>query len=109
MVIIGIGLLLIFMLGQRFGILGQRLTLAEGSLVSLESGEAREVSIYSLLPKDGIRSIDAPTFLSADEAEDQMAGSELVLGLELDGEVRAYPINIPAGMKSSMTSSPACR
>ena len=118
MVIIGIGLLLIFMLGQRFGILGQRLTLAEGSLASLESGEAREVSIYSLLPKDGIRSIDAPTFLSADEAEDQMADSELVLGLELDGEVRAYPINIlsrheiindvVAGVPIAITYCPLC-
>ena len=117
-VIIGVGLLLIFMLGQRFGILGQRRTLPVGSLANPGSGDAREVSIFSLLPKDGIRSIDEPTFLSADEAEAQMASGELVLGLELDGEARAYPINIlsrheivndvVAGVPVAITYCPLC-
>lgn len=118
MVLVGIGLLLIFMLGQRFGILGQRLTLAEGSLASLEPSESRQVSIYSLVPKDAIRSIDDPSFLSADEAEAQMASSELVIGLQLGGQTRAYPINIlsrheivndlVAGVPVATTYCPLC-
>ena len=118
MTVIGIGLLLVFMLGQRFGVLGQRLTLADGSLASIGGGEAREVSIYSLLPKDGIRSIDDPTFLSRDEAETQMASGELVIGLELGGESRAYPINVLsrheiindviAGVPVAITYCPLC-
>jgi hypothetical protein len=44
--------------------------------------------------KDGIPAIDEPKFVSVDEAEEWLDEREPVIELELDGEVRAYPIQI---------------
>jgi len=43
-------------------------------------------------PKDGIPSIDAPKFVSADEVS--LADGDIVFGLERNGEVKAYPQRI---------------
>ncbi|MGH2984157.1 MAG: DUF3179 domain-containing protein [Solirubrobacterales bacterium] len=45
-------------------------------------------------PKDGIPSIDDPHFVSGVEADEFLAPREPVAVVELDGEVRAYPIQI---------------
>jgi hypothetical protein len=45
-------------------------------------------------PRDGIRSIDAPKFVSNDEAADWLAGNEPVITLDLNGDARAYPLQI---------------
>lgn len=42
--------------------------------------------------RDGIPSIDNPKFISANDA--RLEDFELVLGLEINGDVRAYPLNI---------------
>lgn len=44
-------------------------------------------------PKDGIPSIDDPVFVAADGAH-HMADSDMVIGVELNGDVRAYPLSI---------------
>jgi hypothetical protein len=44
-------------------------------------------------PKDGIPSIDRPKFKPA-EAETQLSDTEPVIGLELNGDARAYPLRI---------------
>ena len=44
-------------------------------------------------PKDGIPSIDRPKFKPA-STETQLAGTEPVIGLELNGDARAYPVRI---------------
>ncbi len=44
-------------------------------------------------PRDGIPSIDSPTFISATEA-DWLLPNSRVLGLEINGVVRAYPLAI---------------
>ena len=44
-------------------------------------------------PRDGIPSIDDPRFVAAEKA-DFLLPQHQVLGLELDGEKRAYPILI---------------
>ncbi len=44
--------------------------------------------------KDGIRSIDAPRFVSVAQAKDAIAPREPVIGLSLNGELRAYPLGI---------------
>lgn len=44
-------------------------------------------------PKDGIPSIDAPRFIPIGE-EKQVAANEPVIGLEINGIARAYPIRI---------------
>lgn len=41
--------------------------------------------------------IVAPHFVSAEEAKQRLLPNELVLGVEIDGEARAYPINMLTG------------
>lgn len=45
-------------------------------------------------PRDGIPSIDAPQFISQEEATEWLAGNEPVIALEIEGDVRAYPLQI---------------
>ncbi len=49
-------------------------------------------------PKDGIPAIDNPKFISVEEFENQYGddsfGDMLVIGLEINGEARAYPYDI---------------
>ena len=45
-------------------------------------------------PKDGIRSIDAPTFISVAAASAYLGEDEPVIGLTLGGETRAYPLRL---------------
>lgn len=89
-----LAILFLFILGQRFGVFGQTLTLHPDSLASVDDAEGREVAIFSLLPRDSIRSIDAPRFVDTDAAARWMTDSEQIVGLVIGDEVRAYPINI---------------
>ena len=43
-------------------------------------------------PRDGIPSIDNPKFISSGDAT--LQDSDLVVGLNIDGDIRAYPLNI---------------
>ena len=52
----------------------------------------RELEIITLLPKDGIPAIDNPVFISVDEADSQYEPDELVIGVQFDGDARAYSI-----------------
>jgi hypothetical protein len=45
-------------------------------------------------PPDGIPSIDKPKFISIQEADKYLEDSELVLGLNINGDIRAYPLQI---------------
>lgn len=45
-------------------------------------------------PRDGIPSIDAPIFIGQAEAAAWLAGNEPVLAVEIEGEARAYPLQI---------------
>jgi predicted small lipoprotein YifL len=45
-------------------------------------------------PRDGIPSIDRPEFVAIDEAREWVAGNEPVIALEIDGDARAYPLQI---------------
>ena len=65
------------------------------------SAEEKEKSIVPLdqivsggPPPDGIPSIDNPKFISVQEASKFLKDSELVLGLNINGDVRAYPLQI---------------
>jgi len=61
-----------------------------------DSGETRSahsertLEIVTLLPRDAIPAIDSPQFYSAAEADVEYAPDELVLGVSLDGDSRAY-------------------
>jgi Protein of unknown function (DUF3179) len=45
-------------------------------------------------PPDGIPSIDNPKFISAAEADKFLQDGELVVGLNINGDIRAYPLQI---------------
>ncbi|MGI0043920.1 MAG: DUF3179 domain-containing protein [Nitrososphaeraceae archaeon] len=45
-------------------------------------------------PPDGIPSIDNPKFTSIKEADEILEDSELVVGLNVNGDIRAYPLQI---------------
>lgn len=57
-------------------------------------GEVESYHIITLLPKDAIPSIDNPQFYSAGEADEEYVPEELVIGVEFEGEARAYPIGL---------------
>ncbi len=46
--------------------------------------------IVTLLRPDAIPAIDNPSFLSAEEADEQLRPIDLVIGVSVDGEHRAY-------------------
>lgn len=46
--------------------------------------------MYIILPRDGIPAIDDPKFVSVSEAEKFMNDDELVLGLVVNDDARAY-------------------
>ncbi len=51
-----------------------------------------DYEIITLLPRDGIPAIFDPEFLTAEEASEEYEDDELVLGVEINGEARAYSI-----------------
>jgi hypothetical protein len=53
-----------------------------------------EYRIITVLPVDAIRSIDDPQFYSVPEADEEYAPDELVIGVEFEGEARAYSITL---------------
>jgi hypothetical protein len=71
-------------------------TLAATQLESTATPDDGEFSyeIITLLPPDGIPSIDNPKFYSVEEADLEYLPEELVLGVEVDGEARAYSVGL---------------
>ncbi|HFC11769.1 MAG TPA: DUF3179 domain-containing protein, partial [Anaerolineae bacterium] len=45
-------------------------------------------------PRDGIPSIDEPKFIDSAEADEWLADNEPVIALEINGDARAYPLQI---------------
>ena len=56
-------------------------------------GETLSLDIITILGKDGISAILDPQFVSGAEAAEQMLDSERVLGVSINGDHRAYPLN----------------
>ena len=63
-------------------------------VVDAVTGETRELEIVTLLPRDAISAITRPRFLTPEQAQRWMSPSERVIGVEIDGEAKAYPINL---------------
>lgn len=67
----------------------------EGVKIQITNGVKHIVPLNRIFsggpPKDGIPSIDSPKFVSKDEGDKFLRNDDLVLGLFLDGEARAYP------------------
>ncbi len=58
-------------------------------------GDFRPDQIVSVLPREAIPAIDRPRFVSADTAH--LGGTDIVIGVEIGGEARAYPVGILSG------------
>jgi len=57
----------------------------------VHAGEELPSGFRQLIPRDGIRPIYDPTFLSA--AQTTWPDNTLVIGVEIDGDAKAYPVN----------------
>lgn len=64
------------------------------SRASEETGELTTYEIVTLLPADAIQSIDDPRFYTAEEADQEYSPEDLVLGVDFNGDVRAYSIAV---------------
>ena len=56
--------------------------------------ETRDLKIVTVLGRDGISAILDPSFIDANAAFTEMAPDERVLGLSINGDHRAYPLNL---------------
>ena len=54
----------------------------------------REFRIVTLLPRDAIPAIDNPVYYPAGEADAEYDPDELILGLSINGDARAYSIGV---------------
>jgi hypothetical protein len=54
----------------------------------------RIFEIVELLPPDAIPSIDDPEFYSADQADSEYDPNEMVLGVSINGDTRAYSTSL---------------
>ncbi len=52
----------------------------------------RDLDVVTVLAKDAIPAIRAPEFVGAAGAEAWMNAEEPIIGVELDGDARAYPV-----------------
>lgn len=72
-------------------------SLAEKEEAKITNGVKHTIpldEIVGVLPQDRIPAIDSPKFVTASEAEKWLSDDEIILGLYLDGEARAYPEQI---------------
>ena len=53
-----------------------------------------DLEIITLLPKDGIRSIDDAEYYPVNEANQEYSPEELVIGDEFNGDARAYSVSL---------------
>ena len=56
------------------------------------AGEGRDLELVTLLPFDAIRSIENPVFLKKTDADNLYDPQELILGIEIAGDTRAYSV-----------------
>lgn len=93
----------LIMLGSTFGFLLSACALSKETITvpdvlpsTSEADESasteRELTIVTLLPRDGIPAIDDPEFLDATQADEEYAPEELVIGVDFNGDARAYSI-----------------
>jgi hypothetical protein len=63
-----------------------------GDVASTTGESYSDFTIVTVLPRDAIAAIDNPKFIPAEEANESYEEDELVLGVEFNGEARAYSI-----------------
>lgn len=67
----------------------------EESQATSSTGEPyADYDIITVLPRDAIQAIDNPRFVSGAEADEQYRDNELILGVEFNGDARAYSVQL---------------
>ena len=56
--------------------------------------KAATLNIITVLGKDGIPAILDPVFITVEQAQGDMQAHERVIGVSINGESRAYPLNL---------------
>lgn len=79
---------------QRFGLFGRSIDLPPNSVLIPAGEDTRTLEAFTLTARDSIRPIDDPRFVTAEEAEPEMLPTEFVIGLDVGGETKAYPVNV---------------
>ena len=70
-------------------------TITQPSARGGEGGkDTLDLRIITILGKDGIPAILNPEFVSAQAADEQMVPNERVIGVSINGDHRAYPLNL---------------
>ncbi len=67
-------------------------TPSAGQPAATPSTIERDLDIVTVLSKDAIPAIRSPEFVDAAGAEEWMNADEPIIGVEIDGDARAYPV-----------------
>ena len=87
-----VGLLLFVTACTSGGGGGGETAVSSSNASSQTNGAYDEYEIVTLLPQDAIPAIDNPEFLSVAEADGSYLPDELVIGVEFNGDARAYSV-----------------
>ena len=71
---------------------GETVVIDRGEGAGSSSPAPPELKIITLLGFDGIRSIENPRFVTSDVADETYDPTELTLGVEIEGDARAYSV-----------------
>lgn len=71
---------------------GETVVIDQGGGTGSLPSEPQELKIITLLGFDGIPSIENPRFVSPDIADETYDPEELILGVEIEGDARAYSV-----------------
>ena len=79
---------------RRAGLISESVTLTAPATLRPgdTAGEGRTVQLVTLLPKDAIPAIFNPEFVNAEAADEQLDDADLVIGVSLGGEHKAYGV-----------------
>ena len=81
------------MMLRRAGVIAETVVVPAGAA----GAEERSLRLVTVLPKDAIPAIFDPQHVSAVEGDAQLAADDLVLGVSVDGDHRAYGVAFLSG------------
>ena len=99
-VVIAAGLVIAVMVLRRAGVITETVVLRSNPPLSPAAPVQpveRTLKIITLLPKDGIPAIFDPRFVSAAEGAEQLRDDDLVIGVSINGDHRAYGVAFLSG------------
>jgi hypothetical protein len=93
-VIFALLIVLVVVVLRRAGFITETVVLRAGPAAAAvaHGGEGRTLEIITLLPKDAIPAIFDPQFVNTEEANSQLRDADLVIGVTVNGEHRAYGV-----------------